>query len=272
LIVADLTHWTFLAIDFGKERDFTTTVVVDRTCLRPGPATYTVRHMRRFPLGTSYATVLEAIGELLKRQSTQAVRELPLPLTVVFDVTGVGMGLADIIAKERWEPAPIGILVHSGYLVTQTSPTRWHVPKADIVVQLQTLSEARPTPRVLLGPRLPFVAAMVQEMRSFRARPTTRPDYTSYEAYREQGHDDLIYALALCVWWGETQPEPVGTALDMSRGLTGLQTPRTQGHLPSQRPRSERVWSEDPPEPGSLDWDADKNRGDIPPGRSPWID
>jgi len=66
-------RWTFLGIDFGKERDFTATVVVDRvghthdnqrvgTVYPPPrlpPATYTVRHLRRFPLGTDYTTVID---------------------------------------------------------------------------------------------------------------------------------------------------------------------------------------------------------------------
>jgi hypothetical protein len=61
--------------------------------------------------------------------------------------------------------------------------------------------------------------------------------------------------------------------VDLRLGLTGLQTPRSHGHLPSQRARySERVWNDDPPPPENLDWDEDKNRGDVPPGKSPWVD
>jgi hypothetical protein len=74
-------------------------------------------------------------------------------------------------------------------------------------------------------------------MRTFRAKPTLRPDYTSYEVYREQDHDDLIYTLALCVWWGETQPAPVAPEVDMSRGIQGLHTPRTHGDPLAGRPR-----------------------------------
>jgi hypothetical protein len=27
--------------------------------------------------------------------------------------------------------------------------------------------------------------------------------HASFAAWREQGHDDLLFALSLCVWWGE---------------------------------------------------------------------
>jgi hypothetical protein len=50
---------------------------------------------------------------------------------------------------------------------------------------------------------MPLIGPLLKELQSFRVTidPTTAHD--SYSAWREQDHDDLVFALALACWWGE---------------------------------------------------------------------
>jgi hypothetical protein len=197
---------TLVGVDLGKKRDYTAIVVMQRVELQvvtpyyggiypptrtPPPATYTVHHLQRFPLRTSYTAIVDRVKAQL------AQRRFPAPLTLLVDASGPGLGVLDYFAKAGVQPQPLGVVVHHGFTTTQPSPTEWHVPKAALVLHLEVLSEARP-PRLILGPRLPFAAEVRAEMQSFTAE--TQPSgHVTYEAYREQAHDDLIFALGLCV-------------------------------------------------------------------------
>ena len=165
-------------------------------------------------------------------------RVLPEPLTLLVDATGPGLAVMDYFTKAAVEPPPIGVVVHWGFTTTQHSPTEWHVPKQALVTYLEVLAETRPTPRLLLGTRLPFAAEVRQEMQTFTAEQDVHTGHITYEAYREQAHDDLIFALGLCVWHGETQGDPRLPDVDLRRGLVGMRTPRRWGDaLETARPR-----------------------------------
>ena len=53
-----------------------------------------------------------------------------------------------------------------------------------------------------------------QELQSFRAEQDLRTGHVSYEAYSEQDHDDLVYALAMIAWWGETRGNRFARMMD----------------------------------------------------------
>jgi hypothetical protein len=116
---------------------------------------------------------------------------------------GPGVAVLDLFESYVIQPRPIGIVVTTGYETTQKQPWKWHTPKKNLVVHLQAAADARPEPCLHLGPRLPFYEAVVQEMQSLRADTNPQTGYVKYEADRLQAHDDLLFALGCCVWWGD---------------------------------------------------------------------
>ena len=262
---------TLVGVDLGKKRDFTAIVVLERVELQvvtpyyggiypptrtPPPAVYTCHHAQRFPRGSSYISIVDRVKATLER------RVFPEPLTLLVDATGPGLAVMEYFAKAQVRPQPLGVVVHWGFNTTQPSPTEWHVPKATLVTILEVLSEARP-PRLLLGPRLPFAAEVRAEMQTFTAEQDLHTGHVTYEAYREQAHDDLIFALGLACWYGETQGDPRLPPVDMARALQGTQMPRHWGDG-TPRPRRDRlrIFNDTYPDAPLFDqrsWDAVKN-------------
>jgi len=50
---------------------------------------------------------------------------------------------------------------------------------------------------------LRVIGLPLNPMESAKIHPETA--HESFSAWREQAHDDLLLALALCTWWGETR-------------------------------------------------------------------
>jgi len=203
---------TLVGLDIGKRQDYTALAVVEREQWvpalsetgqdemtlekKPRPAIYHVRHLERLPLGTLYTAVAEYMQAFWPRVSRHHGRPVLLA-----DRTGVGDVVVDLLRKVGLWPQPV--LVHWGMEAAHWHGDSWHVPKAELVGRIAVLSEGA-TPRLRLGERLPFAREVRRELQSFRADQNRQTGYISYEAYREQDHDDLVYALAMIAWWGET--------------------------------------------------------------------
>lgn len=196
-----------LGVDVGQMHDYTALALVERTYAAPQhpnesgrmpgtvvPPHYTVRHLQRFALHTSYPEVVERLCAMLARP------EIPGPVTLLLDVTGVGRGVLDLFKQAKVRC--VAVTMHGGFSTTQHG-AEWHVPKKELVFRLTSLAQARPV-RLALGERLPFAAEVRQEMATFTAKLNPATASESFAAWREQDHDDLLIALALCAWWGET--------------------------------------------------------------------
>jgi hypothetical protein len=210
--MVEMSQSTLVGIDFGKRSDFSALVILERLALEPGgprqpgrvwppsrpwtPATYIGHTLHRWELGTPYTAIVQDV------QGVLASGRLPPPVTLLVDGTGPGVAVLDLFDVGMTRPPPIGIVVTNGSTTTQPRPNEWHTPKSSLVVHLQAAAEARPV-RLVLGPRLPFLDAVKTEMQSFSAETTPATGYVRYEAARQQDHDDLLFALGLCLWWGD---------------------------------------------------------------------
>jgi len=208
---------TLIGLDIGQMVDYTALALVERTQevarhphetpradwrplaeshVHPSPASYVVRHLQRFELHTSYPDIVTRVCALLQRPELQGY-----PVTLLLDVTGVGRGILDMFRAAQVRPK--AVTIHGGQATTMQGHA-YHVSKRDLVYSLTSLSQARPV-RLALGERLPFAAAVRQEMQTFTAKIHPETAHESFSAWREQAHDDLLLALALCTWWGETR-------------------------------------------------------------------
>ena len=206
-----------VGLDLGQMQDYTALALIereqgdarhpnevraeDRRALvelraTPSPACYTVRHLQRFAIGTSYPDLVGWVAALLQRPELAG-----RSVTLVFDITAVGGGIVGMFKAAQVYPKTVSL--HGGQATTLQG-AEYHVSKRDVVYYLTALAQSRPV-RLALGDRLPFAAEVKGEMQTFTAKLHQETAHESFAAWREQAHDDLLLALALCTWWGETQ-------------------------------------------------------------------
>ena len=200
----------FVGLDLGQPHEFTALAVLERPLassedLLAGcrPA-YALRHLRRFPLGTPYPAVMQAVVSLL------GSARLSDP-TLGVDQTGVGHAVVGMLAEAlRGRVACLffPMTLTAGHAVTGGDAGVLHVPKRELVGTLQVLLQTR---RLRVARTLPDAVVLVQELENFRAKVTTAKKET-LESWREGRHDDLILAVAVAAWLGElalTTPDDI---------------------------------------------------------------
>jgi len=197
-----------LGLDLGQAADYTAIVALERKpevtgheeswerghrMLRPEYRDkYRVVAAERLPLHTSYSAIVDYVAK--------RVEQLRGDCELIVDATGVGRPVVDMLG-ERDVPL-IPVLITGGHAETVDGLGFWHVPKGSLVVHVNTvLAEQRLTiPRALEQQ-----AQLVHELMAFRVKKTKTGGNTM-EAWRESDHDDLVLAMALACWWGETHP------------------------------------------------------------------
>lgn len=76
------------------------------------------------------------------------------------------------------------------------------MPKRDLVTSLQLVLQGR---RLKIPPDLAQAPLLTAELSAFRIRHVQLSDATAIE-WRAGAHDDLVFAVALAVWFAEKHP------------------------------------------------------------------
>jgi hypothetical protein len=196
-----------LGLDLGKVCDYSALAVLERVW-KPHPddadrrvSHYAVRHLRRWPLQTSYTSVATDLADLVRRPP------LSWPVLVV-DQTGVGQAVVDLLVRARLSAALERVVITSGRRTWRSARGAWHVPKKELVAGLQGLLQSRRLQVAALAER----RSLLQELLAFRVTITAARE--SFAAGRARDHDDLVLAVALAAWWGERRQAPVPRKLD----------------------------------------------------------
>jgi hypothetical protein len=178
---------------------------------------FVVREIGRLPLGTRHTVgaykIAEALHNLRVADPTGSIRFL-------LDVTGVGEGVADLIATYIPSTITFTRCWFTGAERLDKQGREWRVGKPYLVSRLTSLLE---TGRVKL-PDTPQSQALVEELRDFEYRVT--PSANLVAEARTGAHDDLVTALGLATLvdhgspraqWARTSPglrpedQPVGS-------------------------------------------------------------
>jgi hypothetical protein len=161
---------------------------------------YNVRHLRRWPLGTSYVDIVKDVTALLERP--------PLPgARLVVDATGVGRAVVDLFLRTSLRPNLTAVTITAGH---RALPTKggWNVCKKDLAGALQAaLGQGR-----LKVADLPEREQLFHELRTFSIKVNRETGNESFEALCERDHDDLVLAVALPLWLHE-KTDRAGPAL-----------------------------------------------------------
>src|SRR5262245_2000254 len=158
-------------LDLGQSQDFTALAAVE--CTRPEPngngqpqLLLAVRHLERWPLGTSYVQIAEDVKARFADPPLQGA-------LLAVDKTGVSAVVLEVIYKARPSAQVRAITITAGHAVTKVdeglSRRGWHVPKKDLV-----------------------------------AGQTGHEEFGS--DWRERAHDDLVLAVALAGWLAQREP------------------------------------------------------------------
>jgi len=189
-----------VGLDLGQVRDYTAAAVLERVPADPSGQEqtsadgslpmYHLRHLERYPLGTTYPEIVDDIEALLAEP----------PLTgrtrLIVDGTGVGVPVVNLFQARGLRPVPIWITAGE---TTSCKGKIVRVPKRDLVAALQVLLQSH---RLKIARNVPEREILVRELLAFRAKITTKANDT-YEAWREGDHDDMVFALALAAWFFE---------------------------------------------------------------------
>ncbi len=161
----------------------------------PRLLSYDVRHIQRWPLGTSYPAIVSDVNALMAR---------PLLLNaapLVLDGTGVGRPVVDMFRQSaRYAMTPV--LITAGATVSTDEAGYTHVPKRDLVGATQVLLQNK---QVRIGPSLPEAQTLTSELQTFQTKISVQTAHESFGAWREGQHDDLVLALALALWFATTR-------------------------------------------------------------------
>lgn len=176
----------YAGLDLGQAQDYSALAIVEKT--QNAPAEYHVRHMERFPLGTTYTDQVNRVGVVMRR----------IPgIVLVIDQTGVGRAVYDLFRKSGL--SPVGVSIHGGDAATHDGGT-WRVPKRDLVAALTVAFQCG---ELKIASSLPEASTLIKELQNFRVKINPKTAHDSYEAWREGDHDDLVLAVALAVWYGK---------------------------------------------------------------------
>jgi hypothetical protein len=154
---------------------------------RLGAPKYAVRHLERFKLGLPYT----AIATLVKQRMIGPLRGMPL----IVDFTGVGRPVCDLL-RERGVEGIIPVLVTGGHAETTADDGVRHTSKLILMSCLQAAFHAN---ELKIASSLPESRTLLTELADFRVNYTASGNVTMDA--RSGRHDDLLFSLALAVWF-----------------------------------------------------------------------
>jgi hypothetical protein len=123
--------------------------------------------------------------------------------TLVVDETGIGTAVTDMLTARR--VATQRVTITGGTAVTRNGGNHWHVAKQALVNAVEVVLDGR---RLTVPTVLPLAETLVAELDNFRVKktPLGADTFGAGGEWREGAHDDLVLAVALAVWAGETLP------------------------------------------------------------------
>jgi hypothetical protein len=191
-----------IGVDLGQSQDYTAIAVLDH---RREPLdewdvdeargrikqkvheTFDVRHLERLPLGMLYPDQVGHVQRLLIRPP---LRDKKVP--VVFDCTS-NVGAVDI--AEQMGLRPVRIVFTAGHEPTGQG-RKWGVPKSLLV---STLDAKLHCGELRFAKELLAAEAVRDELQNFQ-RHVSQSGKMLFE-HRSGQHDDLIFAIAMPLWW-----------------------------------------------------------------------
>ena len=192
-----------LGIDLGQARDYTAIAIVEQLYLDSAidmtaisEPSYHVRYLERLDLGTPYTEIVAHVESLMR---TTILRDR---IRLVVDRTGVGAPVADMFLHAGLNPAAVNIV--GGFRPSSHGRTH-NVPRQYLISVLKILLE---TGQLKIASALEFSPVLERELINFSARNARADDEHSI-SWRENEHDDLVFAMMLASYYFERMARPI---------------------------------------------------------------
>lgn len=188
-----------VGVDLGQARDPSAVIVVERK-EAPEGALYDIGHVERLPLNTLYPAVVAHVCNVVEA----ILADRPKPdLTLVIDRSSVGRAVGDMFTVHTVRMDPVLVTITPGDTVTRADDGGWRVPKRELASVVQKVLQ---TKRFRFASDEPLLQALKDELAGFRAKIKLSGNisFEAGEDWRSAPHDDLVLALALAVWAGES--------------------------------------------------------------------
>jgi hypothetical protein len=190
----------FVGLDLGQANDYTAAAVCEEI-----PASFAagegskekglhVRHLERYR-HKPYPEIVERVEHLLDSPALKHRTEL------VIDITGVGTPVADLFKKRNRRFR--GVLITGGDTEHRGEDGNYRVPKRNLVSGLQVLLQSG---RLKIAGGLELAEVLKAELLNFKVKINLATAHDSYEAWRENDHDDLVLGVALAGWGASKIP------------------------------------------------------------------
>jgi hypothetical protein len=203
-----------LGVDLGQAHDPTAVVILEHP-IGPSHPTYSIRALHRYPLGTSYTSIVNDLTARLTRPPLTRGHTL-----TAIDATGVGAPVTELFKQNRRVRDIYGITITGGTTVGGNGyqPT---VPKRDLINTTAVILQQR---RIRIAAALTETPTLLDELQGYRYK-TTDSGHQTYAPANSQDHDDLVLALSLALWLAERK----------HIGYTRIYRP--EGHIPTAEDR-----------------------------------
>jgi hypothetical protein len=186
----------YAGLDLGLPGQFSALAVVEKRCARTEHgfeenASYAVRHLQRFPPGTPYSVVVEAVRAVFADPPIKGG-------TLVVDQTAVGRAVFESVRDAKTGASIRGLTVTAGHAAAPDERGGWLVPKKDLVGLLQVLLQEK---RLKVAQTLEHARTLTEELHQFQLKAVPlKPDAVEW---RERPHDDLVLAVGIAAWQAE---------------------------------------------------------------------
>lgn len=187
-----------LSADLGQTNDYTAISVIERIVRgkgvlganKEGERRYHLRHLERPPRGTEYPAVVDRMIELYNTPQLEHHRK-----AVVIDLTGVGRPVYDLMVRNGFSASLNAITITAGNNAIQPKRGIYHVPKRDLVSNLQVLLQ---NGELKVAKGIKEADALVEELANFQVKISAN----GHDTYggRSGVHDDLVLSVAMAAW------------------------------------------------------------------------
>ena len=167
------------------------------------PVNFALRHLERFPVGSSYVEIRDRVVALARGLLGPAV---------VLDATGVGTAAVSLFRSGSLYVTTVTLV--AGDQAAQDGSS-YRVPKKDIVSVTQVLLQ---TGRLKIARALPHAELLARELVNFRSRVRAQTTESQLD-WREGVNDDLVLALGIASWQAERNP---GLGFSCSYGVSEM--------------------------------------------------
>jgi hypothetical protein len=214
-----------IGVDLGQSMDYTAIIGVERIKLLPKKSefdlekeinelpTYIVKFIERLPLGVDYRPQMSRVAQVVQEIIKIEEKGLTSPMVttedyipdrcrpyLLVDSCGVGQGVIEIL-KEKIDlnslQRLIPVKVHGGEEMRHENGV-YYLSKIEMVTSLMVVyGDDR-----IKFKKLPMTDILFREMTNYQAKISETSKNLRIEG-RSGEHDDLVFALCMCAWFGE---------------------------------------------------------------------